>query len=144
MNLITVLMLVAAGICVAFQAGINGTLGRKTGTIEAAFVSFAVGTIALFVVMMFAKKGDLFLVKEVPAWQLTGGLLGAFYIAVVVILVPKIGIGSVLMILIIAQLSTSALIDHFGVFTGVPLLLTWRKLTALGLMGAALFLFYKK
>lgn len=144
MNLFTYVFLIAAGIAVAFQAGVNGTLGRKTGTIEAAFISFAIGTIALLVVMLLSRKGDVSLVKEAPAWQLTGGLLGAFYISVVIILVPKIGIGSVLMILIIAQLSTSALIDHFGVFTGVSIPLSWKKLTALGMMGAALVLFYKK
>jgi transporter family-2 protein len=144
MNFTTFIMLAIAGIAVAFQAGVNGALGKQIGTIEAAFTSFFTGTIALFITLLIMRKGDIFFWKELPWWQLTGGLLGAFYVMTSVLLVPKIGIGSVLLILIIAQLSTSALIDHFGVFTGVPIQIGWRKLCAMGLMFLALYLFYKK
>ena len=144
MNIQTFIMLAFAGIAVAFQAGVNGALGKQIGTIEAAFTSFMVGTIALLIVMLVMQKGDIMLIKKVPLWQLTGGLLGACYVLISVLLVPKIGIGSVLMVLIIAQLSTSAVIDHFGIFTGIPIAISWRKLSAMGLMFAALWLFYKK
>jgi bacterial/archaeal transporter family-2 protein len=144
MDIGTFIMLALAGIAVAFQAGVNGALGRQIGTIEASFTSFMVGTIALFIGMMLAGKGDIMLIKEVPLWKLTGGLLGAFYVMTSVMFVPKIGIGNVLMILIIAQLSTSAVIDHFGIFTGVSIPVSWKKLTAMGLMFFALWLFYKK
>ncbi len=144
MDIGTFIMLALAGVAVAFQAGVNGALGRQIGTIEASFTSFMVGTIALFIGMMLAGKGDIMLIKEMPLWKLTGGLLGAFYVMTSVMFVPKIGIGNVLMILIIAQLSTSAVIDHFGIFTGVSIPVNWKKLTAMGLMFFALWLFYKK
>ncbi len=144
MNSTTFIMLAIAGIAVAFQAGVNGALGKQIGTIEASFTSFLTGTIALFITLMVMRKGDIFFWKEVPLWQLAGGLLGAFYVVTSVLLVPKIGIGSVLMILIIAQLSTSAVIDHFGVFTGIPIQIGWRKLCAMCLMFFSLYLFYKK
>ena len=144
MDIGTFIMLALAGVAVAFQAGVNGALGRQIGTIEASFTSFMVGTIALFIGMMLAGKGDIMLIKEIPVWKLTGGLLGALYVMTSVMFVPKIGIGNVLMILIIAQLSTSAVIDHFGIFTGVSIPISWKKLTAMGLMFFALWLFYKK
>jgi transporter family-2 protein len=144
MNTQTFIMLALAGIAVAFQAGVNGALGKEIGTIEAAFTSFIIGTIALLIAMVIMRKGDIALIKQVPLWQLTGGLLGACYVLTSVLLVPKIGIGSVLMILIIAQLSTSAVIDHFGIFTGVSLPINWKKLTAMALMFFSLWLFYKK
>lgn len=144
MNTEIFFMLVLAGIAVAFQMGVNGALGKQIGTIEASFTSFLVGTIALFIGMLLLGKGNFMLIREVPVWKLVGGLLGAVYVIVSVTMVPKIGIGSVLMILIIAQLSTSAIIDHFGIFTGVSLPISWKKLTAMGLMFFALWLFYKK
>ncbi len=144
MNIQTFIMLALAGIAVAFQAGVNGALGKQIGTIEAAFTSFMIGTIALLIAMVVMQKGDIMLIKQVPLWQLTGGLLGACYVLTSVLLVPKIGIGSVLMVLIIAQLSTSAVIDHFGIFTGIPIHISWRKISAMVLMFTALWLFYKK
>jgi len=144
MNTEIFLMLAMAGIAVAFQAGVNGALGKQIGTIEASFTSFAVGIVFIFVAMMVFGKGNILLVKNVPVWQLTGGILGAIYVMTSVLMVPKIGIGNVLMLLIIAQLSTSAVIDHFGIFTGIPIPINWKKIAALGLMFSALWLFYRK
>jgi len=144
MNTEIFLMLALAGIAVAFQAGVNGALGKQIGTIEASFTSFAVGTIFIFIAMIIFGKGNVLLIKNVPLWQLTGGILGAIYVMTSVLMVPKIGIGGVLMLLIIAQLSTSAVIDHFGIFTGVSIPINWKKLLAMGLMFSALWLFYKK
>jgi len=144
MNTEIFLMPAMAGIAVAFQAGVNGALGKQIGTIEASFTSFAVGIVFIFVAMMVFGKGNILLVKNVPVWQLTGGILGAIYVMTSVLMVPKIGIGNVLMLLIIAQLSTSAVIDHFGIFTGIPIPINWKKIAALGLMFSALWLFYRK
>ncbi|WP_018341600.1 DMT family transporter [Cytophaga aurantiaca] len=144
MNTEIFLLLALAGIAVAFQTGVNGALGRQIGTIEASFTSFAVGTIFIFIAMMVFGKGNIFLIKNVPWWQLTGGILGAVYVMTSVLMVPRIGIGGVLMLLIIAQLSTSAVIDHFGIFTGTPIPINWKKILALGMMFSALWLFYKK
>lgn len=144
MDTVSFMLVALAGIAVAFQMGVNGALGKQIGTIEASFTSFLVGTIALFIGMLQLGKGNFMLIREVPVWKLTGGLLGAIYVMMSVMLVPRIGIGNVLMILIIAQLSTSAVIDHFGIFTGVSIPVSWKKLTAMGLMFFALWLFYKK
>jgi transporter family-2 protein len=144
MNTEIFLMLALAGIAVAFQAGVNGALGKQIGTIEASFTSFVVGTVFIFIAMMVFGKGNILLIKNVPLWQLTGGILGAIYVMTSVLMVPRIGIGGVLMLLIIAQLSTSAVIDHFGIFTGVPIPINWKKMLALGLMFSALWLFYRK
>ena len=144
MNTEIFLMLALAGIAVALQTGVNGALGKQIGSIEASFTSFAVGTAFIFLAMMIFGKGNIFLVKNVPIWQLTGGILGAIYVMTSVMMVPKIGIGGVLMLLIIAQLSTSAVIDHFGIFTGIPIPINWKKIAALGLMFSALWLFYRK
>ncbi len=144
MNIEIYTLLILAGIAVAFQAGVNGALGKQIGTIEASFTSFSIGTIFIFFAMLFFGKGDIFLIKNVPLWQLAGGILGAVYVMISVMMVPKIGIGGVLMLLIIAQLSTSAVIDHFGIFTGVSIPINWKRIVALAMMFGALWLFYKK
>jgi transporter family-2 protein len=43
-----------AGGLIALQAPVNSTLGRAVGTLQAAFVSFAIGTAALLVLAALA------------------------------------------------------------------------------------------
>ena len=70
------------GAAVAFQVQINGGLGKRTGVLEASFISFGIGTLALFFIVLFFGKGNFMAVSTVPKWQLFGGLLGAFYVIV--------------------------------------------------------------
>jgi transporter family-2 protein len=77
----------AAGGLIALQAPINSTLGRSVGTFQAAFVSFAIGTVALALIAALAK-GGMGQVGEARglAWQyLCGGLLGAVYVTSVLV-----------------------------------------------------------
>lgn len=144
MNGNILLLVLLAGTATAVQAGVNGELGKKTGIIEAAFVSFAVGTIFLFLLLILTRKGNVLAALEVPKWQLTGGLLGAIYILIMVIAVPRVGIAAALITLIVGQLSASTLIDHFGFIGDRHIPLDFKRVGALLLMGISVWLFYKR
>jgi transporter family-2 protein len=106
----------AAGGLIALQAPINSTLGRSVGTFQAAFVSFAIGTVALALIAMLAK-GGLAQVAEARhlAWYyLSGGLLGAVYVTSVLVTVRTLGAGGVTAATIAGQLTLSVVVDHFG------------------------------
>lgn len=141
---IITILAVIAGVGVGLQAGINGELGKRIGTIEGAFVSFAVGTLFLFLAMLFLGKGNILSMFTVPKWQLTGGLLGAAYVMIAVWAVPKIGVAITLLAVVTGQLVTSALLDHFGVISGQQIPLDGKRVSALLLLALALFLFYKR
>ncbi|HWO96786.1 MAG TPA: DMT family transporter, partial [Bacillus sp. (in: firmicutes)] len=113
---ILLLGVLIAGGAVSIQASINGTLGKKIGSIEGAFVSFAIGTLALLMIMLFFGKGNVLSMFQVPKWNLTGGLLGAIYVAMSVISVPKLGVGTTIVTVIVGQIAMSMLLDHFGLF----------------------------
>lgn len=144
MNWIIILLVFIAGSATSVQAGVNGALGKKVGIIEAAFVSFLIGTIFLSILMIFLRKGNIQHVFDVPKWQLTGGLLGSFYILIMVVAVPRIGIAAALITLIMGQVISSTVIDHFGIIGDKNIPIDWKRITGLLFMGAALFLFYKK
>ena len=144
MNWSILLMVLVAGSATAIQAGVNGELGKKTGAIEAAFVSFAVGTVFLFLLLILTRKGNVFAALEVPKWQLTGGLLGAIYILIMVIAVPRIGIAAALITLIVGQLSASTMIDHFGLIGDKHIPIDLKRVGALAMMGVSVWLFFKK
>ncbi|MBX9852563.1 MAG: DMT family transporter [Cytophagaceae bacterium] len=144
MNWLILILVLIAGAATSIQAGVNGELGKKVGVTEGAFVSFLVGTIFLSLLMLFMRKGNISEVWGLPKWQLAGGLLGAIYILIMVIAVPRVGIAAALITLIVGQLTCSTIIDHFGFITGRAIPIDWKKITALMLMAVAVFIYYKK
>lgn len=144
MNWIVLILVLIAGVATSIQAGVNGFLGRKVGIIEAALISFSVGTVFLFIIYLITRKGQLQAALEVPKWQLTGGLLGACYIMIMVVAVPRIGIAAAVITLIAGQLASSTLIDHFGIMGAKQIPLDYKRIIGLALMGVSIYLFYKK
>lgn len=114
---LAVLLTAAAGGLIALQAPINAGLGKSTGSLPAALVSFGVGTIALAgIVVLSGKAGGLSSTFDVSWYYLLGGLLGAVYVANALIAVSVIGAGGVAAATITGQLTFSVLIDRFGLF----------------------------
>jgi bacterial/archaeal transporter family-2 protein len=114
---LAVFLTAAAGGLIAVQAPINAGLGRATGSLPAALISFLVGTIALAaIVVLSGKAGGLTSTFDVSWYYLLGGLLGAVYVANALIAVTAIGAGGVAAATITGQLTFSVAIDRFGLF----------------------------
>jgi transporter family-2 protein len=104
---VAVILTAAAGGLIALQAPINAGLGRATGSLPAALVSFLIGTVALAaIVVLSGKAGGLSSTFDVSWYYLLGGLLGAIYV----------GAGGVAAATITGQLTFSVAIDRFGLF----------------------------
>jgi transporter family-2 protein len=128
-------MTALAGGFVALQAPINSMLGRQIGTFQAAFLSFALGTITLTLIVALVKGGfgTVGEARNLSWYYLTGGLLGAIYVTTVLVTVRALGAGAVVAATITGQLTMSVLVDHFGLL-GV----TRDPISALKLVGIAL------
>ena len=113
---LAVLLGAGAGCLVGMQAPINSRLGRSVGSIQAAGVSFLVGTIALLAIATFANGGLVGIghVTRVPWWALLGGLLGAIYVTVALVAVRTLGASGIAAAVIAGQLAVSVAIDRFG------------------------------
>lgn len=109
-------LMFCGGIAIAFQPSINGRLAQKIGTFESSCISFAVGTLLLLVVVLVAGKGSLGGVANASWWELTGGALGAFFVTMTIVAIPRIGTTAAMATVIGAQLATGVLLDHFGLF----------------------------
>jgi transporter family-2 protein len=113
---VAVLLTAFTGGLVALQAPINSVLGRAIGTWQAAFFSFAIGTLALGIIATLAKGGlgQVSGARHLAWYYLTGGLLGAAYITSVLVTVRSLGAGGVVAATIAGQLAISVVVDHFG------------------------------
>ncbi len=122
-NFILIVLMAVGGVAVAVQPSINARLAEKTGFLEAATVSFAVGTLVLLLVSIASGQGSFRRVPDADWWQLTGGLFGAFFVAMTIVGVPRIGTTAVLALTIVSQLIAGLVMDHYGLFgmRGIPI-----------------------
>lgn len=121
MSWIYLLLVALAGTALALQAPINAQLARwLENPVRSSMISFTVGALTLLVLTLFLGRwpgpGKL---REAPPWVWTGGLLGAFYVTVIILATPRIGATATFALVIAGQLSASILMDHFGVL-GLP------------------------
>lgn len=113
---LAVLLAAAAGCFVGLQAPVNARLGRQIGSLQAATVSFLVGTVALIVAAGLSSGGlsGLGNFGRAPWWALIGGLLGAFYVSVALLTVRTLGVSGLSAIVVTGQLTIAVLVDRFG------------------------------
>jgi len=116
-----VLLVVLAGGMLALQAPTNAILARAGGSpVLAALISFAVGTIALFVVWLASgNRPGAAPFGGLPWYAWLGGLYGAFFVAIAAFAAPRIGLASLITIGIAGQIVVALLLDHLGAF-GLP------------------------
>lgn len=124
MNPFGYLILVAvvlAGGATALQAPTNARLAvAMASPVNAAFVSFAVGTIALGILAAALHvRPDVAAAKALPTWAWFGGLYGCVFVITAAWGVPRLGAALTITLMVAGQLLASLALDHFGGF-GVP------------------------
>jgi transporter family-2 protein len=117
-----VLTALAAGMLLPVQAGINAQLRTAVGhPIPAAMIQFAVAMIALLVVFFAVRAPvpDTNQLASAKWWMWIGGLFGANYIVVTILLAPRLGASTMLAVIFAGQMIVSLVLDHFG-WIGYP------------------------
>lgn len=113
---LAVLLAALAGGFVGLQPPINARLKLETGSLQAATVSFLVGTLALVLITGLSSGGlsGVAHAGKAPWWALLGGLVGGFYVVVALLTVHKLGASGLTAIVVSCQLAISVAIDRFG------------------------------
>lgn len=132
----------AVGGLIALQAPINSTLGKRIGTLPAASVSFALGTVVLVLLALvfgggFGKLGEA---RQVGWIYLMGGILGAAYVTTVLVTVRSLGAGGVTAATIAGQLTAAVLVDQFGILGIDKQGVTAPRIAGIALLAAGTFL----
>jgi transporter family-2 protein len=119
--MIYILLALLAGTMLPVQAGVNAALRAQLGhPVLAGFASFTVGTLSLALYILAARlPWPTTPLGSIPLWQWTGGILGAVYLSLVILLAPRLGTATSFGLIISGQLIASLLLDHFG-WLGIP------------------------
>jgi bacterial/archaeal transporter family-2 protein len=139
---LAVLLTAVVGGLIAMQAPINSTLGRSVGTLQAATLSFLIGTVVLATLALTAGGGfgDLGEVRHISGVYLIGGLLGAAYVSSVLVTVRSLGASGVTAATISGQLTMSLVIDQLGLLGVQKHSLDAGRIVAVFLLAAGTFL----
>lgn len=128
---------VLCGVATAYQPGINARFAEFAGSkIHGGVLNFAVGLVAMLAVSLALNAGipDHQRLAAGPWWMWIGGLCGAFFVTLSLILVPKMGTTSYLAAMLAGQFAASLVIDRFG-HVGLPVSpISPRKLIGVGLI----------
>lgn len=126
-----ILLAVISGAVLPIQAALNAKMGKAVGDpVYAALISFVVGSIGLFIYCLITKVelGQISQASTVDWSVWTAGILGAFYVAAVIILIPKIGAALTFALVVTGQLGLSLVLDHFGWFGLSVHAINWQRI----------------
>ncbi|MQW92664.1 EamA-like transporter family protein [Acinetobacter wanghuae] len=130
---------VLAGMGLSVEAGLLGPLGEEIGHMWATLGIFAVGSLLLTFGLIFGRP-RLGLMFKQPRWQLTGGILGPIYVIALTIATPHIGVGLTMVGILLGQIATSLVIDHWGLLGSRKRRVDQYRIAALIAVLAALWL----
>lgn len=129
-----------AGIIMAVQGAVNSALGKVVGLWEATFIVHLVGLLLVTALLFICRIGDGSLANfsQAPWYNYLGGILGVLIVYGVVRTMPVIGVAPATTAIIVGQVFTAGLIDHFGLFgmQKIPFCI-WNVLGTLLMAGGA-------
>lgn len=122
MKLTLIFLAIISGAVLPIQAALNAKMGKAVADpVYAAFISFVVGSVGLLIYVLLSKTqlSSISGASQVNWTVWLAGILGAFYVACVIILAPKLGVALTFGLVVTGQLGLSLIIDHFGLL-GLP------------------------
>jgi len=140
MKLLSILLVIVAGMGLSTEAGILGPLGESVGHYWACLCLFGVEAALSYLLMLFWGPRNPVPFLASPGWQLTGGIWGPLYVVILTVATPVIGIALTMTGILAGQVGKSLLIDHFGWFGAQRRPISGKRLVALGFVAAALVL----
>ncbi|MDB6005466.1 MAG: hypothetical protein JWR15_2453 [Prosthecobacter sp.] len=124
----------AAGAVIPVMATFNAQLARSIGSTPAAvLILLFVGLLGAMAYQFMTRTPlpEISTLLNAKGYLYTGGLLVVFYMISVTLLIPKFGVGNTILFVVCAQMCSSALIDHWGLF-GVPVRpISWLRFIGL-------------
>jgi transporter family-2 protein len=115
--LISSLLAFAAGASIVVQQALNANLRTTLNSAAwSGFVSYFVGLLCMIVLVVVLRDPipSATMAARIPWWAWSGGMFGAIFIALGILLVPKIGAATFIALLVAGQMLASVAFDHFG------------------------------
>lgn len=133
---------VIGGMLTATQGPTNAMLARPLNSpVNAAFVSFAVGTAVLAVLVLALRiKPDLQGAASLPWYAWMGGVYGVGFVCAAAFSAPRLGVATTITLMVAGQLIISMILDHFGAFGIEPRPISFGRIAGIALVALGVLL----
>jgi transporter family-2 protein len=145
MKITWIVIALLSGAFLPLQGGLNSRLGKTIESpVHASLISFVIGAITIALYCLITRQHVLWTgLKTAPAYLWLGGLLGAFYVTVILVAFSRIGPALTFGLVVAGQMIMSVLLDHFNVLVVQPQPLSLWKLLGIALIISGVFLIRK-
>jgi bacterial/archaeal transporter family-2 protein len=133
--ILTYLIGALGGVAVGIQSPIAGAMGQRVGGTAASFIVHVSGAIFSGLLLLARGGENIRDLRTLPWYMLGSGIFGLILYLTLNHTLPRLGAIAAISLIIVGQLITGMLIDHFGWFGGAP-----RPVDALRLLAAGLLL----
>lgn len=135
------LVMLIAGICVPVLAVLNAGLGKELGSAPAACVILSLVALVTSTVILLATGPQVILNTFNSSKHLFfGGVLFIIYILSITFIAPKFGLGNAIFFILLGQILSAAIIDHFGLFGAISQSLSYQRITGIFIMVLGIWL----
>ncbi len=116
-NIFWILLTLLAGTMLPMQGALNTKLGNAAQSpFHASMISFIIGAVSVALYVFLTRPSvSLAGLKAAPAYAWFGGILGAFYVTVVILAFPKLGPGLTFALEVAGQMIISIGLEHFDI-----------------------------
>ncbi|RAV99235.1 DMT family transporter [Pseudochryseolinea flava] len=105
-----------SGMVLPIQASLNAKVGKVLESgVAASLLSFVVGGLSLVMYIVFSSETiNTQAFKSIPALGWIAGLLGAFYVTIVIFTIPRIGPALTFSLIVAGQMIVALILEHFN------------------------------
>jgi transporter family-2 protein len=133
---VPMILAVGAGISLVVQQALNANLRNALSSAAwSGFVSYFLGVLCMVALALLLQDPipSVTTASRIPWFAWSGGVFGAIFIGLGILLIPQLGAATFFALLIAGQMIGSIAFDHFGLL-GVPV----HPVSAARIAGAAL------
>lgn len=112
--LFVLLVGLAGGIAIGFQAPLSSLISQRLGMMESVFIIHLGGTLVALVPLLFMRGGRLGDWQQLPWYALGAGAFGLVLITALSYTIPRLGAATTIILVVAGQLIVALLLDHFG------------------------------
>lgn len=135
------------GALIPIQAATNAAFSKAIGNpVITGLMVFIVGLIGMILFVLISRTS--FPVRQqltaAPLYGYLGGIIVATYVVMITFLVPRIGVGTAIGLIVTGQILCAVAIDHFGFFNVAVRSISTARIAGMLLMFAGVYLVMKK
>lgn len=146
-DMIFLVLALLTGALIPIQAATNAAFSKSVGSAYlAGLMVFIVGLLCV-ILFLLISRASLPAPKQLaaaPLYSYLGGIIVATYVIMITILVPRIGVGTAIGLIVTGQIICAVAIDHFGLFNVPIRAADLTRIAGILLMMGGVYLVMKK